>query len=70
MVPVDGEGSDAKTDVEVRGQGFRVVDLRQLTKSTRQLVVDRALKTTDQVLIRASLCAPLCFLDSAFMQDV
>lgn len=46
VLPV--ENGEQKADVEVQGKGFRVVDLKKLTRSTRQIVVDRALRTSDQ----------------------
>lgn len=40
------DGQEKPIDVE--GKGFKEVDLKHMTRSTRQLVVDRALKTDDQ----------------------
>ena len=45
VVPVEGE--DKATGV-FNDRPYRVLDLQHLTKSGRQLVVDRALKTQDQ----------------------
>ena len=45
VLPTEGEQDH---DLQVKGKGFKVVDLKHMTRSTRQLVVDRALNTTDQ----------------------
>ena len=45
VVPV---GEEAKATGKHKDRPYRVLDLQHLTKSGRQLVVDRAMKTEDQ----------------------
>ena len=67
VVPVGGESKATGTH---KDRPYRVLDLHHLTKSGRQLVVDRALKTEDQdnedflqrYAERVKRCLPCCTL--------